>query len=927
MKKVEVSKESVKAELSLLKSQGEAPEWLTWMSYAMLRESYLLPNQTPKQRFRLIADSAAKYMPSEKKEWSDKFFDLMYNNFLAPSTPVMGNLGTERGLAVSCSSSYVGDTTWDILYSDYEIGMLSKHGFGTSAYFDIRPGFSPISGGGYTNSVIDWIEKYWRTQNTVSQGSLRRGSTAIYVNFWHGELLKVLPMLETHDKLHLGVVCDDSVKKALSENDEDAWVRYKAIITWRARKGKPYIILIDNAKRQDPPQYKDLGLSTKQSNLCLSGDTKVLTKEFGAISIQELVGKTATIYDGSKWVSNSNFRKTQDSAELYRVHLSDGSYVDATDSHRWFTTPETVKMSQAKGFTETRTSELVKGMKLEYHNQTIEGFNDTTGAYAKGFLLAEGTRVQVSPSKQEYKPLLWVYEPKKMVYERLKASLEEIEITKGLRVDSKTEIQLDKSGEGRYRVSGLGSRRSLIDWAWDFKKNLPEEVFTWSIKSRTNFIAGLFDGDGTYMKTNGGYQLASIHKGFLEQIQILLKGLGIRSNLSMMREGGKTDFNDGYGEYNTQAAYRITVSSYWAYELSKKIKFERLPQYDKPIPNRFCADFTRVTKIEKLEGTKEVYCTTVPSSGKFALANGVITGNCTEIFQHTDSDYTLACVLSSMVLNRFDEWYGTDAVFNSIVFLDCINEDLIQRGQNIKGLERVVKSAKASRALGLGALGFHTYLQQKMIPFDSFQATRENAKIFSYINQEAERASRYLATVFGEPEFCKGTGLRNTHTTAIAPNTSSAMIAGAVSQGIEPVIANCYEQKLSKIGSIERVNPTLLTLLRKKGKYNEEVINSIAFNKGSVQHLDFLSDLEKQVFKTAYEINQKVLIDLAEQRQRWISQGQSLNLFFAANEQEEWIHEVHKYAFNKELLKSLYYVRTMAGISADKGDSCLACEG
>jgi ribonucleoside-diphosphate reductase alpha chain len=566
MRKVE-TKEEIKTELAMLKSQGEAPEWMNWMSYAMLRGTYLQPNQTPKHRFRVIADSAAKYLPKDTKEWSDKFFDLIWKNHLALSTPVMANLGNSSGLAVSCSASYIGDTMWDIAYTDFEIAMLSKNGFGTAAYFDIRPGYSPVSGGGYTNSVTDWIEKYWFTQNKVSQGNKRRGSTALYFHFWHAELLKILPMLESYDKLHIGVICDDSVREALRSNDKDAWTRYSTILTWRARKGKPYIIFADNARRQDPPKYKELGLSTKQSNLC------------------------------------------------------------------------------------------------------------------------------------------------------------------------------------------------------------------------------------------------------------------------------------------------------------------------------------------------------------------------TEIFQHTDSDHTLACVLSSMVANRFDEWHNTDAVFNSIVFLDCINTDLEVRGSSTKGLERVVRSASKSRALGLGVLGFHTYLQQKMIPMDSFQATRENAKIFSYIKSEADRASSFLAQWLGEPEWCLGTGKRNTHLLAIAPNTSSALIAGGVSQGIEPIAANSYEQKLAKIGSVPRFNPILLALLREKGKETDEILDSIAFNQGSVQHLDFMTDLEKQVFKTAYEINQKVLIDLAEQRQRWICQGQSLNLFFSANEEEQWIHEVHKYAFEKDLLKSLYYVRTMAGISADKGDSCLACEG
>jgi ribonucleoside-diphosphate reductase alpha chain len=164
---------------------------------------------------------------------------------------------------------------------------------------------------------------------------------------------------------------------------------------------------------------------------------------------------------------------------------------------------------------------------------------------------------------------------------------------------------------------------------------------------------------------------------------------------------------------------------------------------------------------------------------------------------------------------------------------------------------------------------------------------------------------------------------------AVAPNTSSAFIAGAKSQGIEPWVANIFNQKLAKVGSVERINPVLLDILKTRGYYNDDIVDSISFNKGSVQHLDskILSDHEKEVFKTAYEINQKSIIDLAEQRQQWICQGQSLNLFFDANEDEGWIHEVHKYAFEQTRLKSLYYVRTQPGISADKDDTCKACGG
>lgn len=566
-----MNKEEVKKLVKKLKTQNEAPEWLSSMSYLKLL-AYLRDENgntvTPRQRYKTIAKYAAKYLPTQmQSEYEDKFFQLIWKGWLAPSTPIMSNLGIRSAQAVSCSASIINDSLWDIAYTDYEVAMLSKNGFGTAAFLNTRGSYEDISGGGKTNHTKDWVEKLYNTQKKVSQNGTRRGSCAIYLDFWHKDLLDVLAMLKTHDLLHLGIVCDDSVKEKLEQNDEEALQRYKTILTWRLKKGKPYIIFIDNARRQDPSCYKELGLSTKHSNLC------------------------------------------------------------------------------------------------------------------------------------------------------------------------------------------------------------------------------------------------------------------------------------------------------------------------------------------------------------------------SEIFLHTDSEHTLSCVLSSMNGAKFDEWKDTDAVFTATIFLDCIAEDLIQRGSKVKGLERVVRSTKKGRALGLGLLGYHTYLQDRLIPFDSFEARMKNVEIFSHLQKESTRASEYLAELLGEPEWCKGTGKRNTHNIAIAPNTGSAFMVGGVSQGIEPFAANVFTQKLPHVGSVERINPSLLKLLKDKGIYDSDIISKIALDKGSVQNIDELSDHEKKVFKTAFEINQKVLIDYAEHRQQFIDQGQSLNLFFSATEDEDWIHSVHRHAFQQTRLKSLYYVRSQSGIDADKGDECEACSG
>lgn len=298
---------------------------------------------------------------------------------------------------------------------------------------------------------------------------------------------------------------------------------------------------------------------------------------------------------------------------------------------------------------------------------------------------------------------------------------------------------------------------------------------------------------------------------------------------------------------------------------------------------------------------------------------------CTEITLHSDDDYTFSCVLSSMNCSLYDEWKDTDAVFDATVFLDCVNQDLIEIGKRTPGMEKVVKFAEASRALGLGLLGFHTYLQDNMIPFESMDAYYKNIEIFKYIDAETLRASKTMGMSWGEPDWCFGYGIRNTHRMAVAPNLSSALICGSVSQGIEPIYKNAYVQN-SAAGKMDRVNPSLLRLMKERDVYTPEVVKDIIKNNGSVQHVEWLNDHEKEVFKTAFEIDQKQIIRLASARQRYIDQAQSINLFFAADESEEYISEVHKMAFLDPWIKSLYYVRSESGVNVSKGE-CVACHG
>jgi len=297
---------------------------------------------------------------------------------------------------------------------------------------------------------------------------------------------------------------------------------------------------------------------------------------------------------------------------------------------------------------------------------------------------------------------------------------------------------------------------------------------------------------------------------------------------------------------------------------------------------------------------------------------------CNEIHLHSDENHTYTCVLSSMNVSKYDEWKDTDAVFVSTVFLDCVAEEFIEFGKTIRGLEKAVDFTIKSRALGLGVLGYATYLQDNMIPFDSFEARVLNKKLFMYLSEETLRASKWMAETLGEPEWCKGHGVRNTHTMAVAPTMSTSLICGGVSQGIEPIVANVYNQN-SAGGEISRINPSLLRLMKDRGIFNKKAMDEVKANFGSVQGVNWLSDEEKEVFKTAYEIDQMSIIKQASDRQRYIDQGQSLNLFFSAEESEEYVSKVTKEAMLDPYIKGLYYQRSLAGVRASTGE-CTVCE-
>lgn len=296
---------------------------------------------------------------------------------------------------------------------------------------------------------------------------------------------------------------------------------------------------------------------------------------------------------------------------------------------------------------------------------------------------------------------------------------------------------------------------------------------------------------------------------------------------------------------------------------------------------------------------------------------------CDEITLFADKDHTFTCVLSSMNVSRWYEWKDTDAVYWSTIFLDCIAQEFINKAKLIPGLEKAVRATEKGRALGLGQCGLHTLFQANGLPYEEMPAHTLNLQIARHIDEQSLRASQDLAKLLGEPEWCVGFGVRNTHRIAIAPTKSTALLMGGVSEGINLDPAMTYTQTTAA-GEVERINPILLSKMKQLGVYNKKNIQEIAQAMGSVQRVSWLSDEDKRVFKTGFEVNQESVLRMGSTRARYIDQWQSLNLQFSAEEDPAWISHCHKLAFEDPNILGLYYIITQSGVTASK--DCEACQ-
>ena len=615
----------------------------------------------------------------------------------------------------NCFGSYIGDSIYDIMNTTAEVGMMSKTGGGTSGYFGaIRPRGAPIKDNGHSDGSFNFAKLFDTVIDVISQGTSRKGQFAGYIDIEHPDIEEWLDIHKEGNPIQLmyyGVCIGDQWLKEMKEGDAEKRRIWAKVLQRKAESGIPYLFFKDNVNNQKPDVYKDKDMTIYASNLCVSGDTTILTKEYGHTPIAEHVGEYVTVWNGEEWSPNVQLVKTGENQQLYLVKLSNGREIKCTGYHKWFIQNDVNVIS-----TITETKDLKPGDALEH----------------------------------------WL---------------------------------------------------------------LPTD-------------------DGSVVETE-----------------------------------------------------HVSVDS--------------------------------VTKLEEREDT---YCCKEPLRHA-VIFNGVMTSQCSEIALPSSLEESFVCCLSSMNALYFDEWKDTDAVETMTYFLDAVMEEFIQKSKSIPMMEKAHRFASRHRAIGIGVLGWHSYLQYKHTPFESFQAMQLNNELFKTIHDRSYAASREMAERYGEPEVLKGYGRRHTCLQSVAPTKSSSFILGGVSPSVEPIRSNYYIKDLAKIKTTYR-NPLLTKLLQEKGLDNEATWQSILVNDGSVQHLEGLSDEDKAVFKTWQEISQLTIIQQAAQRQKYIDQGQSINILVHPDTPTKDINQLYLTAHELGM-KSIYYQFSMSAAQKFNRallNTCTTCE-
>ena len=888
-----------------------APEWLSKEGLQTLSSGYLLPGETPRAMIERVSQTASKL--NEDESLYEDLFHCLWSGWIGLSSPVAANFGTNRALPVSCYSIHLSDSTASIYSHKKEAAMLSKNGGGVGAWFgDIRPSGAPISGGGKSSGIAPWMRGYDQDAHIVNQGGVRRGSFALYTQIDHPDYPEVL-QAKDHSKgdnrkwidSNIGVTISDAFMEDMIENGGSKQELFGETIRTRLMSGSPYMVFIDNVNRQNPDCYKERNLNVSLSNLCFSGETLVAVADGrNAVSMSELEGTSFPVYCARPRLSSSGKPMKQwvpeiknavafctGEREVIEVELEDGSTFQCTPDHQLALRDTT--------WVEAQDS---VGRVLEPFSSRINhcGHREIcceTGYRKQGRMIWEHYNGQVPEGHHV-----------DHVISGAGDDLSNLQLLTQEEHWLKTSEERKGANNPIHRVSG------------SFHSDYAKAASTGKSNPR-------FCGIDNYELIELGRQLHEELGYFDKKVYLSLRnnGYNVPLSFSNYRFGKSFELYKTYvtGEKTYNGEYEITVPP------PVNLRSEMFKEEQETIRNLRRGGL-RVVSIQTL-GVKKVYDLTVEDNHNFYivtnktgnLSSGVLVHNCSEITLYTDENHTFVCVLSSMNLSRWFEWKdwrsprtGRSAPEIAIHLLEAVVTEFIKKAEHMTGMGRAVRFAKKSRALGLGTMGLHSLYQSQMLPFKSKGARELNIETHKFIREQADKASRELAVKIGEPEWCVGSGFRHSHRLAIAPTKTNSVISGAFSEGVAPADTNYYVAKQDK-GTFVRKNPHLEKLFceRNIGSF---VWDKVDKAKGSAKTLDCLNDFEKEVFLTAREIDQFEIIKQASDRQQFICQAQSINLFLEDPEvSAEYLLRLHISAW-KAGLKSLYYLKAKSALIANE---------
>lgn len=936
-----------------------------YFGWNKLKEIYLLKirddiTERPQHMYMRVALSVTTSIDD-----AINYYNLLSTHKISPATPIMLNAGTIVGQLASCNLNIIkGDDTDGLLKTFNNICVSSSKAEGIGlALHPIRSKESYMGKeGGKSAGLLKYLKIINEGLRFWNQRGKRPGSCAIYLEPWHKDVLDLLDIrkatgsdeLRARD-LFTALWIPDNFMRAVKDNTDwylfcpndiiknglkpfheiygeeyekeyekavslgigkkikaqEIWLR---ILESQIETGTPYMAFKDAVNRKS--NHQNIG-TVKSSNLCVAPETKILTDK-GYVVISEYENQEINVWNSEDW-STTKVVKTGVNEKLIKITFSNGQSLDCTEYHKFYI-QKGYNLGTGKNklqIIEKRANELKINDKLiKLRTPLIEFDKDFTDAYTQGFFTGDGC-------SYKGKNHIDLYGKKILLKEFLK-------------IDSTNSYQ-DKQDRIRVHINP-----SYI------KYEVPME---YSIKTKLEWLAGLYDSDGVLCK-NGStehLQITSVNKEFLENVNLMLQTLGVQSKISKFADGGMKLMPDNkglgeYKEYLCKESYRLLIGTDALYGLTKLgFKTHRL-KISNYKPNRNAEQFVKVIKIEDLNRYDDTYCVNEPIHHKVVF-NGLLTGNCAEIMQFTSPEITAICTLSSVPVQKYvnldSKTFDFKSLYDSVYEITKALNNVIKI--NDYSTEEGRKGGLEQRAIGIGIQGLADTFALLDYSFTSLDSKILNKTISETIYFASLNASNEIAKKEGKTydhyenspisngifqwemwglkesdlsglwdwsdlrEKILKYGVRNSLTTALMPTASSAALIGS-NECFEPFNSNLYVRKVSG-GEFAILNRYLVQDLEKEGLWNDIIINEIIKDNGSIQNIPVISDELKLKYRTVYEIPQKELIEMSADRGPFVDQSQSLNIFMATPTVGK-LTSSHFYSWELGLKTGQYYLRS-----------------